>query len=90
MLCADNNVPPDGTWAYLTGVWDGTTLYLYVNGQLGNNQIDSPAPAGTDNFTAEGLGQTAFVPNTSAPFIIGSRDDNTHYYQGTISGRRRL
>ena len=49
MICADNNVPPNGAWTYVTGVWDTTNLYLYVNGQLGNNQIDPPAPPGTDN-----------------------------------------
>ena len=73
LLTADNNSPPVGDWWYLTGIWDGTNLYLYVNGQLGNDQIDAPATAGTDNFTAEGLNQTEFVPNTSVPLYIGSR-----------------
>jgi len=82
MICADNNVPPDGVWTYVTGVWDTTNLYLYVNGQLGNNQIDAPAPAGTDNPETEGTGP--FVPNTSFPFYIASRSDNTHYFNGTL------
>ncbi len=82
MICADNNVPPNGAWTYVTGVWDTTNLYLYVNGQLGNNQIDPPAPPGTDNPGTEGTGP--FVPNTSFPFFIGSRSDNTHYWKGTL------
>src|SRR5208282_5915144 len=82
MICADNNVPPNGVWTYVTGVWDTTNLYLYVNGQLGNNQIDAPAPPGTDNPITEGTGP--FVPNTSFPFFIASRSDNTHYFNGTL------
>ncbi len=82
MICADNNIPPDGTWTHVVGIWDTTNLYLYVNGQLGNNQIDAPAPAGTDNPITEGTGP--FNPNTSFPFYIGSRSDNTHYYNGTL------
>jgi hypothetical protein len=82
MICADNNVPPNGTWTYVTGVWDTTNLYLYVNGQLGNNQIDAPAPAGTDNPETEGTGP--FNPNTSFPFFIGSRSDDTHWWNGTL------
>ena len=52
---------------------------------MGNDQIDAPAPAGTDNFTAEGLNQTEFVPNTSVPLYIGSRSDNTHYFAGSLA-----
>ena len=85
LLTADNNVPPVGAWWYLTGIWDGTNMYLYVNGQLGNDQIDPPAPAGTDNFTDEGLGQTVFLPNTSVPFYIGSRSDGSDYFNGALA-----
>jgi hypothetical protein len=85
LITADNNIPPDGTWWYLTGIWDGTNMYLYVNGELGNNQIDPPAPAGTDNFTAEGQGQTTFVPNTSVPLYIGSRSDGVDYFNGALA-----
>ncbi|HEY3861723.1 MAG TPA: LamG-like jellyroll fold domain-containing protein [Verrucomicrobiae bacterium] len=85
LLTADNGVPPTDAWWYLTGIWDGTNLYLYVNGQLGNDQIDPPAPAGTDNFIDEGLGQTQFVPNTSVPFYIGSRSDGADYFNGQMA-----
>ncbi len=85
LITADNNVPPDGTWWYLTGIWDGTIMYLYVNGHLGNYQIDPPAPAGTDDFTDEGQGQTVFLPNTSVPFYIGSRSDGVDYFDGAIA-----
>jgi hypothetical protein len=85
LITADNNEPPVGTWWYLTGIWDGTNLMLYVNGSLGNDQIDPPAPAGTDNFTDEGQGQTAFVPNTSVPFYIGSRSDGNDHFFGALA-----
>jgi hypothetical protein len=85
LITADNNEPPVGDWWYLTGIWDGTNMYLYVNGELGNDQIDPPAPAGTDNFTAEGQGQTVFLPNTSVPFYIGSRSDGVDYFDGAMA-----
>jgi hypothetical protein len=85
LITADNNEPPVGDWWYMTGVWDGTNLYIYVNGQLGNDQIDPPAPAGTDNFATEGLGQTAFVANTSVPLYIGSRSDGVDYFDGAMA-----
>ena len=82
MICADDNVPPNGTWTYVTGVWDTTNLYLYVNGQLGDVAEDPPLPPGIDNPETEGTGP--FVPNTSFPFFIGSRSDNSHYFNGTL------
>lgn len=85
LITADNNAPPADEWWYLTGIWDGTNLYLYVNGELGDDQIDPPAPAGTDNFATEGLGQTEFVPNTSVPLYIGCRSDGVDYFEGSLS-----
>ena len=82
MICADDHVPPNGTWTYVTGVWDTTNLYLYVNGQLGDIAEDPPLPPGVDNPETEGTGP--FVPNTSFPFFIGSRSDNSHWFNGTI------
>jgi hypothetical protein len=83
MLTGDNNVPPNGTWDHVVGIWDTTNLYIYVNGMLGNDQLDAPAPAGTDNYQTEGA--PPFNPNTLAPFYIASRADNTHFYNGTLS-----
>ncbi len=83
MLTADNNVPPNGTWYYVVGVYDTTNIYLYVNGVLGNNQIDPPAPAGTDNWITEGA--PPFAPDIVSPFYIGMRSDNTHFFHGTVS-----
>jgi hypothetical protein len=85
MITADNNEPPVSDWWYMTGIWDGTNMYLYVNGVLGNDQIDPPAPPGTDNLTDEGQGQTVFLPNTSVPFYIGSRSDGVDFFNGAMA-----
>ncbi len=82
MICADDHVPANGAWAHVVGVYDTTNIYLYVNGQLGDIQEDPPLPAGVDNWITEGA--PPFNPNTSSPFYIASRSDNTHYFDGTL------
>lgn len=83
MLCLDNNVPPNGAWTHVVGVWDTTNIYLYVNGQLGNVSSEASLPNGVDNWILEGA--PPFVANTAEPFYIGSRSDNTHFWHGGLS-----
>jgi len=83
MISEDGNVPSKGAWTHVVGVWDTTNIYLYVNGQLGNIQSETSLPAGVDNWILEGA--PPFVANTAEPFYIGSRSDNTHFWNGGLS-----
>jgi hypothetical protein len=82
MITGDGNVPPNGDWTYVVGVYDGSNIFLYVNGQLGNVQTDPPLPAGMDNWVTEGA--PPFVPNTAKSFYLGSRSDDSHFWHGAI------
>lgn len=83
MICTDGNVPPNAAWYHVAGVWDTTNIYLYVNGQLGNQSSEASLPNGVDNWVLEGA--PPFVPNTAEPFYIGCRSDNTHFWHGALS-----
>ncbi len=83
MLALDNNEPPPGAWWYVTGVWDGSILYLYVNGQLGNVSSEGSLPNGEDTWELEGA--SPFTPNTSVPYYIGSRSDGVDYFDGAMA-----
>jgi len=83
MITADDHVPGNGVWTYVVGVYDGTNIFLYVNGALGDIQEDPPLPAGEDNWMTEGA--PPFNPDTAEPFYLASRSDNTHYYHGTLA-----
>jgi len=83
MITEDGNVPPNGTWSHVVGVFDTTNIYLYVDGNLGNIQADPPAPAGTDDWITEGA--PPFAPNITSSFFVGSRTDNTHFFSGAMS-----
>jgi len=59
-IYTDANIIHRGEIRYIAGVYDGTTLYLYVGGPNGW-RLDGSRNIGT-----------TFVPNSSAPFTIGS------------------
>lgn len=62
--------PQVGSWYHVVGVFDGTTAYLYVNGALVGSQVVTASPA--------------FVPNTDGNLTIGTRSDNSFYFNGTV------
>jgi len=73
ILSAVGSSGPNGTWQHLVGVYDdaGSTMYLYVNGQL-----EATHPT-----------RTAGLVNTTTPVSIGSkRTGNDPNYDGTFNG----
>lgn len=66
----DNTAPAAGSWNHVVGVYDGTNIYLYVNG----------APASPDFSSA-----ITVTPNTVRGFYIGSRADNVRFFNGAIA-----
>lgn len=69
-ITGDNYIPPANTWSYVVGVYDGTSITLYVNGALASDPT-YPDPT--------------FTPNTVKGLYIGSREDNVRYWQGSIA-----
>ena len=59
-----------GAWYHLVGVYDGSTVYLYVNGTL--------AASG-----AAVSGQP-YLPTPNMPFVFAARTDNVYPYGGAI------
>ena len=75
-IVGDDGIPAPGTWSHVVGVYDGTNIYEYVDGVLGN------APtSGLTGSTAD----PGFTPNTVKGLYIGSREDNVRFWQGTIA-----
>ena len=68
-ICGDNYIPIANEWSHIVGVYDGTSIAIYVNGVQGS---DSPYPE-------------TITPNSVTPFIIGSRADNVRFWEGPIS-----
>jgi hypothetical protein len=66
----DNTAPAAGSWNHVVGVYDGTNIYLYVNGAPANAVFSSPI---------------IVTPNTVKGFYIGSRADNVRFFNGSIA-----
>jgi hypothetical protein len=82
MITGDDTVPTPSLWFQVVGVYDGSSnIYCYVNGQPAATTTGNPGY--TDSWVSEGT--SPFSPNSLAPFIIGSRQDNVRYFQGAIS-----
>jgi len=57
------NLIPTGSWTYLVGTWDGSTIRLYVNGQLQASTPDSAVYYGTINTDAQiGRSGSSYFP----------------------------
>ena len=48
----------DGQWHHVVGTFDGTTLYIYVDGILENSEAPVDAAIETEGITAVGIGAT--------------------------------
>ena len=83
MITYDDHVPATETWSHVVGVYDGTNIFLYVNGQPGDISSQSTLPTGEDNWMLEGT--SPVIPDTAEPFYIGSRSDNTHFWAGRMA-----
>lgn len=59
----------DSQWHYIVGTYDGSYLRTYIDGV---EDITSP------------VAQTGFIPNTSAPFLIGAKYSPGQYFRGVI------
>jgi len=58
-------VPVAGTWTHVAGTWDGTTLKIYVNGQL-EDTSSRPGSLTTTTVQAQiGRGEQIFLANSS-------------------------
>jgi len=76
MLTGDGTTATPPNWYHVVGIYDGTNIYCYVNGQ--------PASVNpSDNNILEGT--PPFAPNTVVPVYIGSRSDNARYYSGSLA-----
>jgi hypothetical protein len=76
MLTADFTPPTVGVWYHLAGIYDGTNFVFYINGDPAGLYIDNP-------HLEEG--GPSFVANVVKGFYIGSRSDDTHFYNGTMA-----
>jgi hypothetical protein len=76
LLTADFTVPTVGVWYHVAGVYDGTNYLLYINGDPAGLFVDSPT-------LEEGGAPPA--PNLVKGFYIGSRSDDTHFYNGAMA-----
>ena len=69
-------VPTAGTWYYVAGTWDGTTLRMYVNGSLERSSLRRGTLTSTTVQARIGQGeQTSMVGNT----FSGRIDELTIY-----------
>jgi hypothetical protein len=76
VLTADFTAPTVGVWYHLAGIYDGTNYLLYINGNPAGLYIDNP------NLEEGGALPAA---NLVKGFYIGSRSDDTHYWNGTMA-----
>lgn len=67
-----SNAPCDGRWHHIVGVWDGATMYLYLDGSLvGSTAFAGPITAPTAPLT---LGAYS-----GAGFLVGTLDEPAVY-----------
>lgn len=66
----DNTSPAPGSWSYVVGTYDGTNLYLYVNGTPANPDFSAPL---------------SLTPNAVKGFYIGSQADNLRSFNGAVA-----
>jgi hypothetical protein len=82
MITGDDTAPTTNLWFQVVGVFDGgSNIYCYVNGRPAASTTGNPGYS--DSWVSEGT--SPFTPNSLAPFIIGSRQDNVRYLSGAIS-----
>ena len=72
--------PIDGTWWHVAATFDGTTMRLYINGEL-DTSLDVPPP---DNVIASnslplGIGAQVTATNTSSRWFMGWMDEARVY-----------
>jgi hypothetical protein len=78
-LVGENDVPALGAWYHIVATFDSSdgangSIHMYINGQ----EDDS---GGGGNSALP----NAYVPNAIKPFYIGSRSDDSHFWNGSLA-----
>lgn len=71
-----------GTWQLITGVYDGTNLYLYINGQLDKTKVDSCSISSTTENAAIGAGASGA---SSSQQNFNGKIDDVRIYKRALS-----